>query len=69
MIYEIKSKKTGKVMIIEESTYQQLIANGSIKKYTVEQKHEPKKVIPQEIIEKRIIPDEIKKSKKVKHDE
>lgn len=59
MIYELTSKKTGKVSVVDQETYETLKENGSLKKYTIAQVHKPKTVVPEEIIVKRKIKPEI----------
>jgi len=52
MIRELKSKKTGKIHIVDDETYQQLSEKGTLKKYTVIQEHIKKMIIPDELIKK-----------------
>jgi len=54
-MYELKSKITGAVNVVDEETYDTLKANNSIKKYTVVKVHKPVKIVPEEIIQKRKI--------------
>lgn len=54
-MYELKSKKTGLVNIVDEETYQSLKAKNELKKFIVEKVHKPVKVVPEEIIVKKKI--------------
>lgn len=53
MMYELKSKKTGYVSVVDEETYSKLKAKDELKKYTIEKQHTPVKVIPEEIVTKK----------------
>lgn len=52
MMYELTSKKTGKVNVIEEEEYLLLSESKDIKKYNVVKLAEPIKVVPEEIVKK-----------------
>lgn len=52
-MYNLKSKKTGKVSIVNDETLQILKRSGALKKYEATELPKPKKIIPAEIIEKR----------------
>lgn len=52
MIWEITSKKTGHSEIIDKDTYDYLLMNNQLKKYSVKEIKESKNPIPIEIIQK-----------------
>ncbi len=52
MIYELRSKLTGKIQTVDGDIYDKLVNSGVIKKFTIIQTHTPKRVIPEEIIQK-----------------
>lgn len=51
-MYELTSKKTGKISVVDEETYLLLSESNDLKKYKIEQLAEPVKVIPSEIIKR-----------------
>jgi len=53
-MYEIKSKKTGKVQYIDELTHDRLKANGELRKYNIIGKVVPRKINMEEIIQRKI---------------
>lgn len=52
MMYELTSKKTGKISVVDEETYLLLSESNELKKYKIEQLAEPVKVVPEEIIKR-----------------
>jgi hypothetical protein len=52
-MYELKSKKTGLINVVDEETYNTLKSTDQLKKYTIEKQHKPVKVIPAEIVTKK----------------
>ena len=53
MMYELKSKKTGAIQVVDDETYNTLTSTDQLKKYTIERKHTPVNVVPAEIILKK----------------
>lgn len=51
-MYELTSKKTGKISVVDEETYLLLSESNELKKYKIEQLAEPVKVVPEEIIKR-----------------
>lgn len=52
-MYELKSKKTGKISVVDQEIYDLIKSKNELKKYIIEKQHKSVKIIPEEIITKK----------------